>query len=90
MAETLEALRAKVSKVCRNYCILVWNEALNQVGVEASSTLRRAESIYYPSAICAPAFGSSKADTPSEVAELKKDSLDKVPLSSGSPSKEAE
>ena len=39
VAETEEALRAKVSKVCRYYCLQVWNEALNQAKVEASSTL---------------------------------------------------
>jgi len=68
----------------------VWNEALNQAGVEASSILRRAESVYYPPAIRAPAFASSKADTLSEVAKFEKDSPDKVPPSSSSPSKEAE
>ena len=68
----------------------MWNKALNQARVEASFTLRRAESVYYPPAIHAPASASSKADTPSEVAELEKDSLDKVPLFSGNPSKEAE
>ena len=48
MAETEIALRAEVSEVCRNYCSQVWIEALNQVEVEASSMLRRAENIYYP------------------------------------------
>ena len=43
-----------------------------------------------PPAIRAPAFASSKVDTPSEVVELKKDSPEKVPLPSGSPLKEAE
>ena len=41
---------------------------------------------YHPS----PTFASSKVDTPSEVAKHKKDSLEKVPLRSGSPPKEAE
>ena len=31
----------------------MWNEALNLVGVEASSTLRRVENVYYPLAIWA-------------------------------------
>ena len=39
MAEIEEALKAEVSEVCRNYYLRVWNEAFNQVGVEASSTL---------------------------------------------------
>ena len=68
----------------------MWNKGLNQTRVEASFTLRKAESVYYPPAICAPASASSKTDITSEVAELEKDSSDMVPLSSGSPSKEAE
>ena len=39
VAEIEEALRAEVSEVCRNYYLRVWNEAFNQAGVEASSTL---------------------------------------------------
>ena len=51
VAETKEALKAEVLKVCRFYCLKVWNEALDQVGVEASSALRRVESVYYLLAI---------------------------------------
>ena len=51
MAETEEALRAEVSKVCRFYYLKVWKEAFDQDGVEPSSALRRAENVYYPSAI---------------------------------------
>lgn len=29
VAETEEFLRVEVSKVCRNYCLQVWNETLN-------------------------------------------------------------
>ena len=90
MAETEEVLRVEASRVCRNYCLRVWNNALNQAGVEASSKLRKAKCVYYPPAIRALAFTSSKADTPSEVAELEKDSTKKVPLPSSSPPKEAE
>ena len=68
----------------------MWNEVLNQAGVEAFSTLRRAESVYYPLAIRAPSFDSSKADTASKVVKISKDSSAKVPLSSDSPSKEVE
>ena len=46
VVETEEALRAEVSGVCRNYCLQVWNETLNQAGVEAFSMLRRVESVY--------------------------------------------
>jgi len=48
VTETEEALRDKVSGVYKNYYLQVWNEALNQAEVEASSILRRAESVYYP------------------------------------------
>ena len=47
MAETEDALKAEVPGVCRTYCALVWDEALNQAEVEASSMLRKAESVYY-------------------------------------------
>jgi len=43
--------------VCRHYYFQVWDEAFNQVGVEASSALRRVENVYYPPAI--RALGSS-------------------------------
>ena len=42
MAETEENLRAQVTRVCRGYCLQVWNEVLNQAGVDASSPMRRA------------------------------------------------
>ena len=51
VVETKEALRAEVLKVCRFYFVQVWNEAFDQVGVEASSALRRVESVYYLLAI---------------------------------------
>ena len=90
MAKTKEALRAEVSKVCRTYCLQVWNETFNQVGTEASSVLRKAKSVYYPQAIRSSSSSSSKADTPPEVANPEKSSLKKVPPTSGSPSKVAE
>ena len=90
MAETEESLRVEVSGVCRNYCLQVWNEAPNQVGVEASFVLRKAESVYYPLAIRASSSSSSKVDTPSEVADPKNNSPNKVPPSSNSPLKVVE
>ena len=54
---TEEAFKAEVSRVCRAYCIQVWNKALNLDGVEASSTPRRAENEYYP--LVMQAIGSS-------------------------------
>ncbi|KAK9995603.1 hypothetical protein SO802_020289 [Lithocarpus litseifolius] len=66
VAETEEALRAQVSGVCRTYCSQVWSKALNQVGVEASSILRRAESVFYLPAIRESAPSSSRIGSTSE------------------------
>ena len=86
VAETKEALRAEVLKVCRFYCLQVWNEALDQAGVEASSTLRRVENVYYPSAICASGSLSSKADSVSKEAdEGKKNPTKALPTANISP-----
>ena len=54
VAETEDALWAEVPAVCRAYCAQTWEEALNQAGVEASSGLRRPESIIFPSALQIP------------------------------------
>ena len=51
VAETKDALRAEVPAVCRAYCIQTWEEALNQAGIEASSELRKPESIIFPSTL---------------------------------------
>ena len=70
MAETEDALRAEVPVVCRTYCALTWDEALNQAGVKAFSMLKRAESVYYLPAISFASSSDSKADpAPSEAAE---------------------
>ena len=59
----------------------MWNEALNQAGVEASSAIRRAESIYYPPTIHASSSASSKVDLASKVVEIGKDSPSEASLS---------
>ena len=48
VAETKEALRAKVLGVYRIYCFQVWNKTLNPAGVETFFVLRKVESVYYP------------------------------------------
>ena len=70
VVETKEALNAEVSKVRIFYYLQVWNEAFDQVGVEASSTLRRAKNVYYPLAI---RVSGSKADTASKEADEGKE-----------------
>ena len=86
VAETKEALRAEVLKVCRFYFVQVWNEALDQVGVEASSALRRVESVYYLLAIRAQ---GSKVDTASKEADEGKESPTKALPTANIPPKEA-
>ena len=51
IAETEKAFRAEVPEVCHIYCARTWSEALNRVGVEASSELRKLENVFYPEAI---------------------------------------
>ena len=82
MAETEEALKAEVSKVCQNYCPQVWNEAFNQAGVEASSILRKTKSVYYLLAIRVSSSANSKTNTALEVVELGKASPAKALTSS--------
>ena len=81
MAETEEALRAEVSKVCRFYYLQVRNEALDQAGVETFFTLRRAENVYYPLTIRTSNFSSSKADLVSkEAGEVKESPTKALPI----------
>ena len=47
VAETQATFKAQVPRVCRHYYSQVWNEALKQAGVEASSDLWKVEHIYY-------------------------------------------
>jgi len=51
VAETQATLKAQIPGVCRFYCSQVWEEALKQAGVDASSDLWKVESIFYPAAI---------------------------------------
>ena len=45
--ETEIQLEDELVEVCRDYCKEVWVEALNQVGIPATSEWRLAENIYY-------------------------------------------
>ena len=72
MAETEDALKAEVPGVCRTYCVLVWDEAVNQAEVEASSMLRKAESVYYLPTIRPSSSQDSKANpASSEAGEIR-------------------
>lgn len=72
VAEIEENLKAQVFGVCKGYCLQVWNEALNQAGVDASSTLRRAKNVFYPPAIQASSPSSSKAKSAPKDTDLRK------------------
>ena len=61
VAETQASLKAQIPEVCRLYCSQVWGEALKRAGVDASSDLWKAESIFYPPAIRETASSSSEA-----------------------------
>ena len=68
VAETQAALKAQVLGVCRLYCSQVWNEALKQAWVDASSNLWKAECVFYPSTIREDATLSSEVkDAPKKV-----------------------
>ena len=71
VAETEDALRAEVPVVCHIYCAQTWEEALNQAGVEASSELRKLESIIFPSALQVP--------KQTEIAPLAPQSVNEAP-----------
>ena len=72
VVEIEDALRAEILAVCRTYCTLAWDEALNQARVEASSVLRKVRSVYYPPAICLASSLDSKAyPTPLEAGEAQ-------------------
>ena len=90
MAKTEDTHSAEVLAICRTYCTLLRDEALNQAGVDASSTLRKVESIYYPPAISPSSSSDTKANPVSSEAGDVQGSLPKAPPAANTPSKEAE
>ena len=73
IAETEKALRAEVPEVCRIYCARTWSEALNRIGVEASSELHKPKNVFYLEAIRPSALLPHQADAPSSVINLNKE-----------------
>ena len=61
VAETQAFLKAQIPSVCRLYCFQVWDETLKRAGVEASSELWKAKSVFYPPAIRETTSASSEA-----------------------------
>ena len=45
--ETEVRLTDELAGVCKDYCLEVWIEALNQAGAPATSKWRKAENVYY-------------------------------------------
>ena len=54
VVETEDTLRTEVPAVCHTYCTQTWEEALNRVGIDASSELRKPENIVFPLALQIP------------------------------------
>ena len=88
MAETEVALKAQVPGVCRLYCSQVWNEALKQAGVDASSNLWKAECVFYPPAIREDAAPSSEAQDAPEGVEVASPNAAPEKISPPVPAKE--
>ena len=90
VAETQATLKAQVPRVCRFYCSQVWNKALKQAGVEASSDLWKAELVYYPPAIKEDAPSNSEVrDALEEVEAVDPDAALAI-TSSKKPAKESD
>ena len=54
VAETEDNLKVEVLTVCRAYYTQTWEEALNRVGIDASSEQRKPENIIFPLALQIP------------------------------------
>ena len=72
MLEIEQRLAEEVAEVCKDYCTMTWNEALNSAGVLADSKLRRAERVYFPEHI-------REIPTNPSLAALPSPSLEQVP-----------
>ena len=83
VAETQASLKAQILGVCRLYCSQVWDEALKQAGVEASSDLWKAESVFYPPAIRETAFASFETISVPQEAEAAQSEAAQIIVTSG-------
>ena len=90
IAKTEDTFWAQVLTVCRTYCTQTQEEALNQAGVEASSKLRRLESIFFPPAIRVSDLPSTQGEVASIVADPVQEAQpqDPLPLNQSEQSKE--
>ena len=90
VSETQATLKAQVPGVCRLYYSQVWNEALKQVEVEASSDLWKVEHVYYPLTIREDALSSSEVRNAPEEVEAAGPGAVLAIASSEEPDKESE
>ena len=51
MTKTAESLTVQLRDVARAFCLEVWGQALNAVGVSTESELRAPDKFYYPPAL---------------------------------------
>ena len=73
VAETEDTLRTEVPAVCQAYYAQTWEEALNRVGVNTSSELRRPENVFFPPAIQASGLPPNQKEVASPIAKPAKD-----------------
>ena len=90
MADTQASLKAQIPGVCRLYCSQVWEEAPIWAGVNASSELWKAESIFYPPAIRETASSSSEAVRDPEEASAAQSEAAQIIVPSGKSTDEGE
>ena len=90
VAETQAILKAQILGVCKLYCSQVWEEALKQAGVDASSDLWKAENIFYPTAIREATSTSSMAVNDQREDGVTQSETVQVGASPGKPLKEGE
>ena len=79
VAETEDTLRTEVPVVCRTYCTQTWEEALNRVGIDASSEVRKPENIVFPLALQIP----HQKETAPPVSQPIKEAQSQHPPSTG-------
>jgi len=90
VAETQAILKGQIPGVCRLYYSQVWNEALKQARVKASSDLWKAESVFYPPAIYETASISSETVSAPQETEAVQLEAAQVVLTPDEPTKGGE
>ena len=87
VADTQASLKAQIPRVCRLYCSQVWEEALKQAGLDASSDLWKTENIFYPTAIRETTSTSSEKVSDQHEGGVIQSEAIQVSASSGEPLK---